>query len=479
MSCDALHSMLSFGHCIKRGENNIGRYGNGFKSGSMRIGRDVLVLTKDGVSMSAGFLSRTFLDSIFASEVLIPLLTWDVATKSIDGTLGSEITKNSLNIMTQFSPFRSEKELLGQFDLIKSPTGTRIIIFNLRISKNEPECTELELDFDTDPSDIMLRRDATSNVNQEIAFSLKHYCQILYLVPTMRIILRGKRIRTHIASRNLHMTKTCTYKPKEQAQTKVTFGFNLSNKKAYGMLFYCKNRLIEYYIPVGFQTEGSSRGKGVIGVVQADFLQPTHNKQHMMNTPEYVFFKKAMASKLNLYWDSCLSHGGIGNFWADTTNTIDECWIQCDKCLQWRRLAETSDKPSEDGLWFCELNTDPRQRTCGVSFSIDTLVHTKRLVTKPREKKKSTKLNPTAEEEVAVEDATSILKKGIIQSKSKSSQFSICSSDEEEEVESSQKSTTSPGSEEDKGKSHKTKKNKNKVEDKDKDKDKKGCRSGF
>jgi hypothetical protein len=75
MSSDALHAMLSFGHCMKQGDNNIGRYGNGFKSGSMRIGKDVLVLTKDGLTMSAGFLSRTFLDSVAAAEVLIPLVS--------------------------------------------------------------------------------------------------------------------------------------------------------------------------------------------------------------------------------------------------------------------------------------------------------------------------------------------------------------------------------------------------------------------
>lgn len=59
---------------MKATENSIGRYGNGFKSGSMRIGKDVLVFSKDGTSYNCGFLSRTFLADVNASEVLIPLV---------------------------------------------------------------------------------------------------------------------------------------------------------------------------------------------------------------------------------------------------------------------------------------------------------------------------------------------------------------------------------------------------------------------
>jgi len=39
----------------------IGRYGNGFKAGSMRLGKDALALTKCATSQSAGFLSQSFL----------------------------------------------------------------------------------------------------------------------------------------------------------------------------------------------------------------------------------------------------------------------------------------------------------------------------------------------------------------------------------------------------------------------------------
>lgn len=59
------------------GYKPIGNYGNGFKSGTMRLGKDALVFTKHCHTMSVGFLSQSFLETISASDVLIPMLTWD------------------------------------------------------------------------------------------------------------------------------------------------------------------------------------------------------------------------------------------------------------------------------------------------------------------------------------------------------------------------------------------------------------------
>lgn len=55
----------------------VGHYGNGFKSGSMRLGKDALVLTKQENSRSIGYLSQTYLETIKAETVVVPLATWD------------------------------------------------------------------------------------------------------------------------------------------------------------------------------------------------------------------------------------------------------------------------------------------------------------------------------------------------------------------------------------------------------------------
>ena len=40
---------------------------------------------------------------------------------------------------------------------------------------------------------------------------------------------------------------------------------------------------------VGPQLEPNDKGLGVLGVVEADFLQPTHNKQDFDDTPAYRY----------------------------------------------------------------------------------------------------------------------------------------------------------------------------------------------
>ena len=70
----------SFGYCEKveiQGHKPVGHYGNGFKSGSMRLGKDAIVFTKHTDTKSVGFLSQTFLEKIKAETVLVPILTFD------------------------------------------------------------------------------------------------------------------------------------------------------------------------------------------------------------------------------------------------------------------------------------------------------------------------------------------------------------------------------------------------------------------
>ena len=42
---------------------------------------------------------------------------------------------------------------------------------------------------------------------------------------------------------------------------------------------YHKGRLIKPFLRVGIQTQNSRAGAGVVGVIDAPFLKPAHNKQ--------------------------------------------------------------------------------------------------------------------------------------------------------------------------------------------------------
>ena len=76
-----LNLFFSFGFCEKQAKDKhepIGQFGSGFKSGSMRIGKDVLVFTRSGKSASVGFLSQTYLNNTNAKSVLVPILCYSL-----------------------------------------------------------------------------------------------------------------------------------------------------------------------------------------------------------------------------------------------------------------------------------------------------------------------------------------------------------------------------------------------------------------
>lgn len=128
-------------------------------------------------------------------------------------------------------------------------------------------------------------------------------------------------------------------------------------------------RLIESFLPLGIHTEHSSRGKGVMGVCDADFLQPTHNKQvrttstdssvltleqKFVATADYHKLKLELARRLRVYWDSCGMNGRIGSFWEEDKSP-DEEWVQCDECLKWRHLTKTKISLKEAGTFTCSM----------------------------------------------------------------------------------------------------------------------------
>lgn len=71
---------FSFGFSDKvtlNGHVPVGLYGNGFKSGSMRLGKDAIVFTKNGDVMSVGLLSQTFLEITKAEHVIVPIISFN------------------------------------------------------------------------------------------------------------------------------------------------------------------------------------------------------------------------------------------------------------------------------------------------------------------------------------------------------------------------------------------------------------------
>ncbi|NXX88018.1 MORC3 protein, partial [Centropus bengalensis] len=391
MNAEKLHKMLSFGFSEKsvmNGRVPVGLYGNGFKSGSMRLGKDAIVFTKNGEAMSVGLLSQTFLEATKAEHVMVPIVTFD--NQHILTISDPTESKNSLKAILTHSLFATEEKLLAELDAIIGEKGTRIIIWNLRREKNE----KTEFDFDKDKYDIRIpedldetgkrgykKQERLDQIVPESDYSLRAYCSILYLKPTMQIILRGQKVKTQLVSKSLAFIEHDTYRPKflNAKAVKITFGFNCRNKDHYGVMMYHKNRLIKAYERVGCQLKANNMGVGVVGIIECNFLKPTHNKQDFDYTNEYRLTIAALGEKLNDYWNEMRRKKNEEHPLALPVEEIqkrpDQLWVQCDACLKWRKLPDGIENLPEK--WYCSLNPDPQFRNCTVPEEPedDDLIH--------------------------------------------------------------------------------------------------------
>ncbi|KHN18442.1 MORC family CW-type zinc finger protein 3 [Glycine soja] len=279
MDPEAMRQCMSFGFSNKS-KIAIGQYGNGFKTGSMRLGADVIVFSRHQNNMkltqSIGLLSYTYLMQTQQDRVVVPM-----------------------------------------FDDIGNH-GTKIIIFNLWFNDDG----NLELDFNSDPEDIHIVGDikkidthsASKIVNEghianRFHYSLHAYLSILYLrIPeSFRMILRGQVVKLHNIADDLKYTEFVLYRPQcgssKEGVSVTTIGFVKEAPKGniHGFNVYHKNRLILPFWKVVNYT--NTRGRGVVGILQADYLEPTHNKQDFERTSLFQKLELRLKQMTWEYWD--------------------------------------------------------------------------------------------------------------------------------------------------------------------------------
>uniref|UniRef100_A0A7N6A4F8 CW-type domain-containing protein n=1 Tax=Anabas testudineus TaxID=64144 RepID=A0A7N6A4F8_ANATE len=208
---EATH-VIQFGKSNKRSPEStqIGQYGNGLKSGSMRIGKDFILFTKKDSTLTCLFLSRTFHEEEGLDEVIVPLPSWDLKTKE---PLTSDPEKYAIEteLIFKYSPFKSEQQLMEQFNKIESSCGTLVIIYNLKLMDNG----EPELDIETDHQDILMAGTPVEGVKPERR-SFRAYAAVLYIDPRMRIFIQGHKVRTKRLS-------CCLYKPRVYKYSSTRF----------------------------------------------------------------------------------------------------------------------------------------------------------------------------------------------------------------------------------------------------------------
>ncbi|KAG8055099.1 hypothetical protein GUJ93_ZPchr0001g32631 [Zizania palustris] len=325
MDPDSLRRCMSFGFSDKQSGSSIGQYGNGFKTSTMRLGADVIVFSRCTKSreptQSIGLLSYTFLAETGQKDVVVPVVDYkyNILTGEVKPyqRLGPNQFSSNLSVLLKWSPFETEEQLMQNFDDIGSQ-GTKIIVFNLWSNDNG----DLELDFDTD-EDILIsgapkpvetanaaKRMNESHLANQLRYSLKVYASVLYLqLPQyFKIILRGQEVKRHAIASDLQYSQCISYKPRcfgkkeDDVFTMIGFLEGAPTVSVHGFSIYHKNRLILPFHRV--LSSASSKGRGVAGVLEADYIKPTHDKQEFEKSQLYQKLINRLKDMTNEYWDS-------------------------------------------------------------------------------------------------------------------------------------------------------------------------------
>ncbi|XP_034846805.1 MORC family CW-type zinc finger protein 1 [Mirounga leonina] len=383
MSPEEASDIIYFGTSKKRSSTLkfIGQYGNGLKSGSMRIGKDFILFTKKEETMTCVFFSQTFCEREGLTEVVVPIPSWLTRTrKSV--TDDPQKFSTELSIIFKYSPFRNEAELMQQFDVIYGKCGTLLVVYNLKLLlSGEPE-----LDVKTDKEDILM---AGALEDFPERWSFRAYTSVLYFEPWMRIFIQAKRVKTkHLCyclyrprkylyvtssfkgafknevkkaeeavkiaelvlkeaqvtvnrpdKTSLSSAKDVLQKALEDAEAKhkilkekqrelkkartlcLIFGVNIENRSQAGMFIYSNNRLIKMHEKVGPQLKLKSLlGAGVVGIVNIplEIMEPSHNKQEFLNVQEYNQLLRVMGQYLVQYCkDTGISNRNLTLFWNE------------------------------------------------------------------------------------------------------------------------------------------------------------------
>lgn len=359
MDPEAIRRCMSFGFSDKKSKSAIGRYGNGFKTSTMRLGADAIVFSRKSdnrrLTQSIGLLSYTYLSLTGLDRIVVPMVDYEynMSTSTFDPLhrYGREHFQSNISILLQWSPYSSELELMKQFDDIGSH-GTMVIVYNLWFTDDG----NLEFDFESDPEDIRLegssileKVDSRISVSKEhignqYRYSLRVYSSILYLrIPqNFCIILRGKVVQHHNIAQDLKFPEFILYKPQtggtKEGEVMTTIGFlkEAPHVSIHGFNIYHKNRLVLPFWPVVSYT--SNRGRGVVGVLEANFVEPIHNKQDFERTSLFQKLESRLKEMTWEYWDY---HCGLIGYHVTRKTRVPISSLETPRC----GLNITRDEP--------------------------------------------------------------------------------------------------------------------------------------
>ncbi|KAK3013657.1 hypothetical protein RJ639_008528, partial [Escallonia herrerae] len=366
--------MISLGHEHPDTDDpdHIGRFGIGFKTGAMRLGKDALVLTQTANSRSIAFLSQSFNEG--KDNVEIPVVSYCRKGQFMEvdtSVLSETAAKYNMKVIKEFSPFNKYLigEKVGLFQ--ERGTGTQIYIWNLD-EWGSNFCLQWDNGINGGSSfhqgDILIRsrrcRSRTGQMSRTVPldFSLRSYLEVIFLDPRMKIYIQGSLVRSRPLARTLNKTVVesgnILGKP-----VQLTLGrCQLEREQANcGIFLYWHGRLIEAYKRVGGMIHNGDKSHGIIGVIDVTELMNhgdgrvwVHNsKQEFLDSEVYAQLLDWLGEKADEYLDRNFDKLQVRK--GNSLYKPDHEWVQCDKCRKWRMLSSGFDCKTLPQEWFCYM----------------------------------------------------------------------------------------------------------------------------
>eukprot|EP01052_Picozoa_sp_SAG31_P008741 SAG31_NODE_446_length_15587_cov_29.651989_4_plen_2475_part_00 len=407
-----INRMLAFGRNQTYGVNtDIGKYGIGFKQGSMCLAQSAVVVSrsKDADTISYGLLSnKPFEDDHRARQrgtaketrrFICNAVTVNLDNKPIHGFLlnGESPEADFKKLMEQIEEFTSMNRIhLGEFTakMKSAQHGTTIILDGLRKNRGTGRLQldpgregdfivyQLERDLFQQESREKMHREQGKEVMADC--SLRSFCEIMFNEPDMEISIRRKKVKQMCLSRELsrveaHLIKDdakATGGAKEEPPIVVQIGCHPMHKQMglSGTMLYQDNALVTFY---GRKFIGNDAGHigdkhGVLLLVSlpsAEF-ETVHTKTSFLDAER---FKQTQAKIADLYkrYVNTLEND-LDDIREDAVSLDARLqprykWIQCSECAKWRILnldrtlekAESYSQQFEGRDWCCFFEGSP------------------------------------------------------------------------------------------------------------------------
>ncbi|KAI5683904.1 hypothetical protein M9H77_05132 [Catharanthus roseus] len=366
--------MISFGHKQPGTDDpdHIGRFGIGFKTGAMRLGKDALVLTQSANSRSIAFLSQSLNEG--KDNLVIPIVSYRRTGKymEIDSSIQDEgLAKENLKAIKEFSPFN--KYLIGEKAGLfnEKGTGTQIYIWNLdEWGSNYSLQWEIGMPGGSSfhQGDILIRsRRVRSRPGQmaqmvPLDYSLRSYLEVIFFEPRMKIYVQGAPVKTRPLAKTLHNTVVkngvILGKPVQFILGRCQLAWEQANC---GIFLYWHGRLIEAYKRVGSMIHNGDNGRGIIGVIDLTDLMKDdkglvwvhNNKQGFQDCEVYAELEKWLGARTDEYLDKYVNKLQLAK--GAALLKPDHDWVQCDKCRKWRMLGDGFNSQILPADWFCYM----------------------------------------------------------------------------------------------------------------------------